>query len=258
MSKSPVFWRSLAFNAAFFGWSGGLALVGLPLLVISQELSIKYGRVWAKGSLWLAHRICGITHEVRGLQYVTETPVIYACKHQSAWDTIIFWALFKAPVYVIKKELLLLPFFGLFLLRQRHIAIDRGKGASAIKQMIRRTREALHEQRPVIIYPEGTRTAPGAPAAYQPGIAAVYGQLKRTVIPVALNSGLYWGRNAFTKRPGRIVIEFLPPLEPGMPSKEFLAQLQTTIESASARLIDEAGGGHGNKLLYFSKTGTGG
>lgn len=254
---SRLFWRSLAFNAAFYGWTGLLAVAGLPLLVISRRLSIKWGRLWASGALWLAWRICGLTHEIRGLQYITETPVIYASKHQSAWDTIIFWMVFRAPVYVIKKELLWLPLFGLYLFRQGLIAIDRSKGAAAIKQLIRKTKYALHEQRPVVIYPEGTRTVPGAAASYQPGIAAVYSQIKCTVIPVALNSGLYWGRNAFIKRPGKIIIEFLPPIEPGLPSKEFLARLQTTIESATARLIDEAGGlqDHRN-LLYFSKAGT--
>jgi 1-acyl-sn-glycerol-3-phosphate acyltransferase len=250
--SSEIFWRSLLFNLAFYSWTGLVALFCLPLL-LSLRYSMLPGQLWAQGSLWLAASICGIRHEVRGLQYVSEHGVIYASKHQSAWDTVIFWIMFRAPAYVLKKELLRLPLFGFYLIRQEQIAIDRKAGASAIKSLIRQCRQRLWERRPVILFPEGTRTVPGAAPVYQPGIGAVYSQLKVPVIPVALNSGLCWGRKAFLKKPGTIVLEFLPPIEPGLPTKEFLARLQNSIESASAKLLEEGCGKKDETMLYFHR-----
>lgn len=229
--------RSFIFNLCFFGWSVGSAFLFLPLFVLSPR---RVGEPWARVSLWLARMICGITHEVRGEEHITDGPVIYASKHQSAWDTIIFLTLLSHPAYVLKRELLWLPFWGWYLWRMRMIAIDRKSGASSIKHMVRQGKEALALRRPIVIFPEGTRTAPGIMPRYQPGTAALYSMLDVPVVPVALNSGAFWGKNAFTKHAGRIVIEFLPPIAPGMDKAEFMAKLQETVESASQRLLEEA------------------
>lgn len=232
--------RSALFNLCFFSWSMLASLLFAPLFIVSARAAQKSGAPWAKVTLWLARLLCGIRYEIRGQQYKIDGPVIYASKHQSAWDTAIFLVLFARPAYILKRELLRIPLWGWYLWRMRMIAIDRSAGASSIKHMLRQSKEALAEGRPLVIFPEGTRTRPGAAPTYHPGIIALYSQLQVPVIPVALNSGLYWGKNAFLKRPGTIVMEFLPPIAPGLPKVSFLPQLQETIESASQSLLEEA------------------
>lgn len=232
--------RSLFFNVCFFGWSLFASILFAPLFILSTPMAQKSGHPWAAGSLWLAKKICGLTYEIRGREHISYGPVIYASKHQSAWDTIIFLVLFKSPAYVLKRELLRIPGWGWYLWRMKMIAIDRSAKASSMKHLIRQSKDALNQHRPIIIYPEGTRTVPGAAPNYHPGVVALYSQLHVPVIPVALNSGMYWGRNAFTKRPGKIIMEFLPPIAPGGDKKEFSQQLQQAIESASTRLMQEA------------------
>ncbi len=234
-----IFIRSLLFNLCFFLWAMLAALLFSPLFILSAKAAQKSGSPWANGTLILARIICGIDYEIRGLEHMTDGPVIYASKHQSAWDTVIFLTLLKAPAYVLKRELLRIPLWGWYLWRMQMIAIDRSAKASAMKDMIRQAKAALAESRPIVIFPEGTRKTPGVEPHYHPGITALYSQLDVPVIPVALNSGLYWGKNAFTKRPGTIIIEFMPPIAPGADKKEFMAQLQHTIETASQKLLEE-------------------
>lgn len=172
-----------------------------------------------------------------------QEPCIIASKHQSAWDTMIFALLIRRPSHILKRELLWVPVFGWYLLRAGGIPIDRKGGAAALKRMIAAARHTISEGRHIVIFPEGTRVAVGARVPYHPGVAALYSQLKVPVVPVALNSGLFWGRRTFVKRPGRIVLEFLEPIPPGLPRREFLEVLQQRIESASADLVTEASAG---------------
>lgn len=232
--------RSLIFNILFFAWAGIAAIIFAPLFIVSTRTSLIAARPWAQGALWLAKTICGITHEVRGAQHIANTPVIYASKHQSAWDTAIFLVLLDKPTYVLKRELLSMPLWGWYLWRMQMIAIDRSAGASSIKHMLKMAKGRLQENRSIIIYPEGTRTQPGANPEYHPGTTALYSFLKTAVVPVALNSGFFWGKNAFVKRPGKIIIEFLPAIAPGLDKEVFATTLQSTIETASQRLLEEA------------------
>jgi 1-acyl-sn-glycerol-3-phosphate acyltransferase len=234
-----LFIRSIAFNIAFFAWAFISAIMFIPFFVISSRASLNAGKPWADFSLLLARIFCGIKYEVRGRENIQNTPVIYASKHQSAWDTIIFLNLFPNVAYVLKKELLRLPFWGWYLWRMKMIAIDRSAGSSSIKQIIRDGKAALAEGRPIVIFPEGTRKKLGETPDYQSGITALYSSLATTVVPVALNSGVYWGKNAFFKTPGTIIIEFLPPIPPGLTKKEFIERLQNDIETASNNLINE-------------------
>ena len=232
--------RSLAFNIAFFAWAFISAVLFIPFFIIPTTTVQKVGTGWAVVCLWLARIFCGITYEIRGREYMQPQAVIYASKHQSAWDTIIFHALFSRLSYVLKKELLRLPFWGWYLWRMKMVAIDRTAGASSIKQLTRDGKAVLAAGRPIVIFPEGTRTAPGAAPAYHPGVIALYNNLGVPVVPVALNSGVYWGKNAFFKTPGKIIIEFLPPIPPGLPKQEFMKRLQHDIENASQKLLEEA------------------
>lgn len=232
--------RSLLFNVCFFVWAMLSALLFSPLFALGSHSALHAGKPWADATLLLLRAICGITHEIRGKEYIAHTPVIYASKHQSAWDTVIFLTLFPNVAYILKRELLRIPLWGWYLWRMKMIAIDRSGKASSMKQMIRDAKAALTGGRPIVIYPEGTRKRPGDAPQYHPGVIALYSQLNVPVVPVALNSGLYWGKDAFFKYPGKIILEFLPPIEPGLTKNEFMTRLQPAIETASQKLLTEA------------------
>ena len=234
--------RSLLFNVLFFAWSAGLQLLLLPVLVLPYGAAVWLQHAWGHGTYFLLAAICGLRYQVRGLERLPQQPCIIASKHQSAWDTMIFGLLARRPGHILKRELLRIPLFGWYLLRAGGIPVDRKGGASALKGMIAKARRTIEDGRHVVIFPEGTRVAPGQRIPYHPGVAALYSQLKVSVVPVALNSGLFWGRRTFRKRPGCIVVEFLEPIPPGLPRRDFLAILEQRIETASARLVEEARG----------------
>jgi 1-acyl-sn-glycerol-3-phosphate acyltransferase len=190
----------------------------------------------------LLRHLVGLEYEVRGLSNMPVGPAIYAFKHQSAWETLVCHLLVRNGAIALKQELVRLPLFGWYLRRSGMISIDRAGGAAALRSLIEGARAAFARGAPVIIFPEGHRIPPGQHRPYHPGIAALYTQLKRPVVPVAHNSGLFWGRRSFVKRPGRIVVEFLEPIQPGLDRKAFTAELQQRLEGACDRLIDEAGG----------------
>lgn len=233
--------RSLAFNLAFYLWTALVLILGLPVLLLPYRATYWFGRNWVRASLWLLKRLVGLDHEIRGLEHKPPGPAIYAAKHQSAWDTFIFALCLNLPAYVLKRELLFLPLFGLYLLKAGHIPVDRSAGASALKRMLAAAKRRRDQGRDILIFPEGTRVPVGSHRPYHPGVAALYGRLDLPVVPVALNSGLYWGRRSFNKKPGRIILEFLPPILPGLARKAFMAELGRRLEGASRRLA-EAGG----------------
>jgi 1-acyl-sn-glycerol-3-phosphate acyltransferase len=238
-----LFFRSLLFNICFFSWAILSAIIFIPLFIISTYACQMAARPWAYGCLLLARVICGIRYEVRGLEHLKAyegQPVIIASKHQSAWDTVIFHMLLRCPAYILKRELLFFPFWGWYLWRMQMIAIDRSAKASSIKHMIKQAKTVASNNRSIIIFPEGTRTAPGQDSQYHPGVVALYSQLKLPVIPVALNSGLYWKKDAFIKHPGTIVLEFLPAIQPGMAKDQFAHTLKNTIETAATGLLNTA------------------
>ncbi len=231
--------RSLLFNALLAVWTGIIFLVSLPTLAMPRRAVWAMGGLWSRGSLWLLRGIVGLGHRVRGAEHRIAGPAIYAVKHQSAWDTLVFPLLLNEPAYVLKQELIGVPLFGAYLRRCGMIAVDRQGRGAALKRLLAAARAAVADGRPILIYPEGTRTAPGQRRPYHPGVAALYGDLGLPVIPVALNSGLFWGRRSFRKTPGTITLEFLPPIAPGLPRRAFMEQLQASIEGASARLAAE-------------------
>ncbi|MFQ6018558.1 MAG: lysophospholipid acyltransferase family protein, partial [Kiloniellaceae bacterium] len=232
--------RSLAFNILFFSWSFLVQTICLPVLLLSPRAVLRVGRFWSKGITALLARVCALRHEIRGLANLPERPCIIAAKHQSAWDTLIFSQLLEAPAYVLKRELVWVPLFGWYIARIGAIAIDRTGGAAALRRMMEQGRRMLRQGRPIVIFPEGTRVAPGARKPYLPGVAALYRQLGVPVVPVTVNSGLFWGRRAFLKKPGLITLEILPPIEPGLDREAFTAELENRIETASARLLAAA------------------
>lgn len=233
------FTRSALFSLFFPLWTFFVSILFSPLLFFPVILPL-VASLWAIGmvvALWL---FCGIKMEVRGKENLpANTSYIIASKHQSAWETVIFHLLCKKPTYVLKKELTKLPFFGLYLTRMKMICIDRNAGTGSLKILLKESNIALKESRTIVIFPEGTRTEPGKKIPYHPGIAAIYSQGHAPVVPVALNSGIHWGKNAFFKKPGTIVLEFLPPIFPGLKREEFMQRLEETIETATENLLHE-------------------
>jgi len=245
------FARALAFNIVF--WAGTLifGIAGLPFLLTPRRTAMRFGRFWAQAVLFALKHIIGLDGEVRGRENIPPGGCLIAMKHQSAWDTLMLPPLLGDPAVVVKRELQYVPFYGWYATRAGSIFIDRKGGAGALRRMVADAKRAIAAGRPVVIFPQGTRTAPGSPVAdtpYQPGIAALYRELNVPLVPAAVNSGMYWGRRAFTKRAGRIIAEFLPPIPPGLPRREVMATLETRIEAATTSLEQEAGyRGSGNQ-----------
>ncbi len=232
--------RSLVFNGLFFAWSCLMFLVSLPALILPRAATQRCGGLWVRGLLWMLAAVCGLRHEIRGRENLPEGACIIASKHQSAWDTLIFSQILDDACYVMKRELLWVPLFGLYLMKSGVVPVDRGGGAGALRRMVKAARAMAAAGRPIVIYPEGTRVAPGKRRDYQPGVSALYSQLELPVVPVALNSGLFWGRRSFLKHPGRITLQFLPPIAPGLARKDFTAELARRLETGSEDLRKEA------------------
>src|SRR5690606_24885021 len=186
--------RSALFQLCFYLWLLVVGILLLPAFLLSARVLYAGGRIWVRGILFLLRVLCGLTWEARGREHLpADGAFLIASKHQSAWDTLIFPLLVREPAYVLKRELLLLPFFGWFMWRLRMVAVNRSGGAGALRRMLAAARRIVgRERRPLVIYPEGTRTAPGVRRPYHPGVAALYGELGVPVVPVALNSGLFW------------------------------------------------------------------
>ena len=230
--------RAALFQICFYLWGAGLVILFTPALLGPRQGSVLGMRIFGHGTVWLLKVIVGIHLEVRGRENVPKGGCIVAAKHQSAFDTLIYHPLLGDPAIVMKRELLWIPLYGQHSLKARMIPVDRSGGPNALKTMVRLGREAIALGRPIVIFPQGTRVAPGAKAPYQPGLAALYSQLDVPVVPVATKSGICWPRRSFAKHAGTIVVEFLPPIPPGLPRKAFSTRAEAAIEQASDRLID--------------------
>jgi 1-acyl-sn-glycerol-3-phosphate acyltransferase len=225
--------RSLLFLVWFAALSAILSLLFWPVLLLPRGATVWLARSWARATFWGLRVFAGIGFEIRGRP--PKGPVLVAAKHMSMWDTLALYLVLDRPGIVLKRELLFVPFFGWFVWKAAAIPIDRGAAASALRKMSRAAKQVLDQGRPVLIFPEGTRKKPGAPSDYKPGVAGLYGLLDVACVPVALNSGLYW--TGFFKRPGTITLEFLETIPPGLKRSEFMALLESRIETATAALL---------------------
>lgn len=216
-----------------------MAILAIPKLQQSRLSMVRHAERWERGLQWLLRGIVGLDYQVRGTDHVPDDTVIFAVKHQSAWDTITAHLLVDDPAIPLKQELTKVPIFGKCLLHAGMIRLDRGHGTKALRSLIEGGKAAVARGSPIFIFPEGTRTPPGKRGRYHPGVAALYKQLGLPVVPVALNSGLYWGRRSFAKRAGTITVEFLEPIKPGLDRKVFMEELEHRIETTTARLNAE-------------------
>ncbi len=235
-----MFFRSILFNVLFFGGGLLLAVLLLPCLLLPRTATQWGLKAWALSMMWFLRVVVGLRWELKGLEHLPDEPCIFACKHQSAWETGFFYLLRRDPAYILKKELLTIPFFGWYVARGGAIAIDRKAGASALKAMVRGARTCLARGQDVVIFPEGTRSALDEPGVYHPGVAALYKGCAVHVVPFAVNSGLFWPRRSFLKRPGCVTIEILPAIAPGLDRKTFMATLECRMEEATKVLVADA------------------
>lgn len=233
--------RAILFNAVFYLTLFFYMLFGLPFLIAPRPALRAFVRTWGRLFIWICRVFGGLKLELRGQENLPPGPVIIASKHQSAWETLAYLGLFPDACFVLKKELSHIPFFGWFILRMNHIPLDRERGPSVVTKLVADVKRELRraEGRQVIFFPEGTRRAPGAPPDYRVGVALAYVGAKATVVPVAINAGLFWPRRSLRLKPGTIVVEFLEPIPPGMKRDAFFELLQERIETASDRLYEE-------------------
>ena len=237
--------RSLAFNIAFYVNLIVQMLFWTPFYFLApRKVAWFVPKFWSRSSLWLQKVLAGTDTRITGMENLPDGPFILAPKHQSFWDAIAFFPFLDDPLYILKRELMWIPFFGWYVAKMRMIPVDRGKRAVALRAVIGATnKEMARNPRQLIIYPEGTRRAPGDVPNYKYGIVELYAGLNLPVVPVAHMAGLYWPRRRFGRFPGTIEARFLPAIEPGLAKEVFLARLQRETEAACDQiLIDIATG----------------
>jgi 1-acyl-sn-glycerol-3-phosphate acyltransferase len=232
--------RSLLFNVLFYVTTTLYVVLGSPLLFAPRSWAMAALANHARFELWLLKTIVGTKLEVRGRDKLPKGACLVASKHQSAWETFALIPLFRDPALLMKRELFWIPFHGWFSRKFQMIPVDRDRGPAALRRMVREAKKRVADGREIIIFPEGTRRAPGAPPDYKTGVALLYESLGVPCLPVALNSGAFWPRRSLVRHPGTIVVEFLDPIPPGLPKAEFLRRLAEAIEGASTRLLAEA------------------
>ena len=234
--------RSALFNLCFYGWTAFL-LITLWWLLLTPRRWVKAATHWYLHTLgFLERTLIGIRYRVIGAADLPSPPYIVAAKHQSAWETMKLQLLFEEPAVVLKRELMQIPIWGWFAARSGMIPIDRAGRGAALHRVLAHARDRAAENRPIVIFPQGTRVAPGDYRPYQVGAYALYAALNLPVVPMALNSGVFWPRRRFRKRPGTITVELLPPILPGLDRDGFLDKLEGDLEKASERLVVAAGG----------------
>jgi 1-acyl-sn-glycerol-3-phosphate acyltransferase len=235
-----IFIRSLIFNALFYLNTLVWLLIGLPMFFLPYRGTIWVAKSWGRISVVLL-RVAGIKFELRGAEKIPAGALIVASKHQSAWETFALLPLFDNPVFILKRELEWIPFFGWLLIKGRMVPVNRRAGSQALVEMTERARVELGRVRQLIIFPEGTRRPAGAEPRYKYGVAHLYAAAGVPCLPVALNSGVFWPRRrSLMLKPGTVVVEILDPIMPGLDKDVFFRRLQDAIEPASARLIAEA------------------
>ena len=240
MSTALRVFTSLLFTAFLYLSIAAAGILYIPALIGTRRFENYLVGLWAKLVSGVFQRLCGVTVEFRGLQHLPKGAALIAAKHESMLDVVVPYAYLDDPCFVLKKELMYLPFFGWHAWKTGMIPVDRSAGAKALKQMVADTHKRLKEARQIVIFPEGTRTEPGVAGDYKPGVAALYRELGVPCYPVATNSGACWPPHGFMKRPGKVVFEILEPIPAGLKRGQFMSELETRIETASKALLAEA------------------
>ncbi len=231
--------RSFLFNLAFYLVLFVYLVAAMPTLLMRRRALIWMVKSWSRANFWLLRVICNIRMDIAGRTRIPHGAVLVASKHQSLWETFALMTVFEDPAYVLKRELMWIPFFGWCARKAEMIPVDRGAGSQALTKMTENAKQEVARGRQIVIFPEGTRRAPGAEPKYKFGVAHLYSELGVPCVPVALNSGLFWPRRSFMRYPGTIRVEILDPIPPGLDKQDFVKRVQDSVETATARLIAE-------------------
>jgi len=229
--------RSILFNILFYLNLFIYLIAAIPTFFLPYRALVAAAKAWGRTNLWLLRVVCGIDVAWTGLEKIPPGPLIVAAKHQSTWETFGLLTLFGDPTFIVKRELMWIPWFGWYLWKARMIPVDRGAGTQALMLMTERARLELERDRQLVIFPEGTRRAVGAEPAYKFGVAHLYAETGVPCLPVALNSGLVWPRRKFLRYAGTVRVEILDPIAPGLDRAVFFKRLKDEIEGATARLV---------------------
>jgi len=238
-----IYIRSFISNICFFSIMGLGCTITLFVGPVSRKGTIYlWDKIVMPSVFFCVEKIAGLKMEYRGLENITKEPALYACKHESALETYAFTQPVPTCTYVLKKELVYMPFFGWTQYFYGMVPVDRKGGAKAMKCMLKNVAKIVSENRPVVVFPEGTRCKPGTTKGYKSGFLFLAENLKLKVVPVAVNTGLFWAKNSFLRHRGTAVIEFLPAMEvkPHEDKKVFMERLEKVIEAKCQELNNEA------------------
>ena len=229
--------KSIIFYFLLSLWTIFIGIIFIPFLLLPSSLLYRPAYIWINGIFILLKLVCGITYKIKNKSNLLNFQgKIIASKHQSTFETLLLFYLIPKAIFIHKKELFFIPIFGQYLKKFNMIAIDRSRGLEALKLSISKSKERVDRGFSLIIFPEGTRKKPGSKPNYKSGIAGIYEKLNSDVIPVALNSGLYWPNHTYVLKPGKIIIDFLPPIKKGKDKRNFLKDLQNLIEDRNKEL----------------------
>ncbi|MBB4065126.1 lysophospholipid acyltransferase family protein [Gellertiella hungarica] len=232
--------RSILFNAIFYVNLIVQMIIFTPFyFLLPRKVAYGIPKFWARSNNWLMGLIAGTTFEVEGAENIPKGGYIFAPKHQSFWDVFGLLPWLDDPVYILKRELTWIPLFGWYVMKQKMIPVNRGAKGRVMLDVMRRATEEMEAGRQLIIYPEGTRRAPGAAPDYKYGIARIYRDLKVPVVPVVMHPGLFWPRRKFMRYPGHFKVQILPPIQPGLDPDLFHQTLIDRMEAASDQLLIE-------------------
>lgn len=239
MGKVLIHIRSIIFNGFFLFWTSLWAIIGTLCSILPRRFLIIPEIIWSRGVQFFLPLLVGIKVSIINKNKVPDGPCIIACKHQSVWETTIFHGTLPDPAVVLKSELLDIPFFGIYTQKLEMIPIDREAGTASMRKMLKAAKIAVKKNRPIVIFPEGTRVSNEGEADIKAGIYGLYSLLKIPVVPVALNSGKYWPITSYLRFPGTIKMEYLDAIEPGLGKEIFMEKLKKVIDKGTRRLMIE-------------------
>jgi len=231
--------RSLLFVGQMYVMMAVLAVYFTPWAIVDRRGAFAGIRTYCRWVRWTASWMVGLKSEIRG--EVPEGEVLIASKHQSFFDIIMIVSVCPRPKFIMKSGLKWAPILGWYALRIGCVPVERGKRREAMQQMMQGVRDGRADPGQLIIYPQGTRVAPGAHLPYKVGAGVIYEETRQPCVPAATNVGVFWPRTGIARKPGVAVVEFLPAIAPGLPIAELMEKLETDVETASNQLMDEAG-----------------